>query len=122
MSLLPTDLPSFAWGALAGAVAAFGTGFLKKAGESAFALIARKINPPPPEPVQVDGHFVATAFAPADCAWVGEAHVYDYETKGYTHYPHPKNGAQCFRIVFDGTKPAKQILLVQPGAVRRHSA
>lgn len=122
MPFLPTDLPSFAWGAFAGAAVAFGTGFLKKAGEHTFDLLAHRLNPPPPQPVQVDGQFVPTAYAPADCAWVGEEHVYDYETKGYTHYPHPESGAKCFRVISDGNKPVREVLLVQPGAVRRTSA
>jgi hypothetical protein len=122
MSLLPTDLPSFTWGAVVGVAAAFGTGFLKKAGEQAYSWLAHKINPPPVQPIQVDGRFVATAFEPSHCAWVGEPLVYDYETKGYTHYPHPKNGARCLRTIWDGNKSVTEVLLVQPGAVRRPSA
>ena len=118
MSFLPTDLPSFAWGALIGAVAAFGTGFLKKAGEHAFTLIAGKMNPKPPEPEQVDGRFIPTSFAPGVCAWVREVQLYEYEETGYTYYPHPKNEARCFRITSDGMKPVKEFLLVQPGSVR----
>jgi hypothetical protein len=118
MSFLPTDLPSFAWGALIGAVAAFGTGFLKKAGEHVFTLVAGKVNPKPPEPEQVDGRFVPTRFAPGVCAWVREVQLYEYEEKGYTYYPHPKNEARCFRITSDGMKPVKEFLLVQPGSAR----
>lgn len=117
MSFLPTDLPSFAWGVLIGAGAAFGTGFLQKAGEHAFTFAAGKVNPKPPEPEQVDGRFVPTRFTPGICAWVGEIQLYEYEEKGYTYYPHPKNEARCFRITSDGVKPVKEFLLVQPGAV-----
>ena len=96
MSLLPIDLPSFAWGALIGAVAAFGTGFLKKAGEHMFAFVTGKINPKPSEPEQVNGRFVPTRFEPGVCTWVREAQLYEYEDKGYTYYPHPKNEAAVF--------------------------
>ena len=122
MSLLPTDLPSFAWGALLGGVAAFATGFLKKAGEHAFGYLANRINPKPPEPFQVDGRFVPTRFAPSDCAWVNEVKLYEYEEKGYTYYPHSKNNARCYRMTSDGMKPLKEFLLVQPGAKEVASA
>jgi hypothetical protein len=118
MSLLPTDLPSFAWGALIGAVAAFGTGFLKKFGEHAFTFFVGKINPKPPEPEQVDGLFVPTRFAPGVCAWVREVKLYEYEVKGFTYYLHPTNEARCFRITSDGMNPVKEFLLVQPGSAR----
>lgn len=116
MSLLPTDLPSFVWGAVLAGIAAFATGFLKHAGERAFGYIANKLNPKPPEPTQVDGHFVPTRFVPSECAWVNEVKLYEYEAKGYTYYPHPKSRARCFRITSDGMRPLKEFLLVQPGA------
>lgn len=116
MAFLPTDFSSFAWGAFVGAVAAFGTGFLKKAGEHAFESIAGKLNPIPPEPAQVDGRFVPTRFAPGECAWVGEVKLYEYEGKGYTYYPHPRNNAHCYRLTSDGRQPIKEFLLVSPGA------
>ena len=118
MPLLPTDLPSFVWGLLIGGAAAFLTGFLKKAGEHAFTLVASKIHPKPPEPEQVDGKFYPTIFAPSDCAWVNEVKLYEYEAKGYTYYPHPKNNARCFRITSDGTRRLKEFLLVKPEAQR----
>jgi hypothetical protein len=122
MSLLPTDLASFAWGALIGGVAAFATGFLKKAGEYSFGYFTNKISPKEPEPIQVAGSFVPTQFAPSDCAWINEVKLYEYEEKGYTYYPHPKNKARCFRITSDGMKPLKEFLLVQQGAKELTSA
>lgn len=116
MVFLPTDLTSFIWGTLIGAVAAFGTGFLQKAGEHAFIYFKNKINPKPPEPEQVDGHFVPVTFLPGECAWVNEGKLYDYEQKGYSYYPHPKNNARCFRMTSDGRHHIKEFLLVQPGA------
>lgn len=116
MPLLPTDLASFAWGAALGGVAAFGTGFLKKAGEHFFGYVANRVNPKPPEPIQVDGRFVPARFNPSECAWVNEVKLYDYEEKGYTYYPHPKGNAPCYRITSDGMRPLKEFLLVKPGA------
>ena len=118
MAFLPSDWPSFLWGAAIGAVAAFGTGFLQKAGEKAFSRLDGKLNPKTPEPVQVDGKFIATVFPPGLCAWVREVQLYDYEEKGYTYYPHPKTEGHCFRITSDGRSPVKEFLMVQPGTAR----
>ena len=116
MSFFPTDWSSFLWGTAIGALAAFGTGFLQKAGEKAFAHIDAKLNPKPPEPVQVDGRFVPTAFAAGVCAWINEVKLYEYEEKGYIYYPHPKTKGKCFRITSDGRHALKEFLMVQPGA------
>ena len=116
MVILPTDSPSFAWGVFIGAIAAFGTGFLQKAGEHLFIYLKNRINPKVPEPEQVDGRFVPAAFPPSECVWVNEGKLYDYEQKGYSYYPHPKNNARCFRLTSHGLHPLKEFLLVQPGA------
>lgn len=114
-SFLPSDLPSFLWGASIGALAAFLTGFLQKAGEHAFERFRHWLNPPEPEPVQVDGHFRPTRFDPGSCAWIRDVKLYEYEAKGYTFYPHPNSGGKCFRITSDGRFPLKEFLMVQPG-------
>ena len=116
MSFLPTDFISFIWGAVLGAVAALATGFLAKAGEHFFAVVLAKVNPKPPGPVQVDGRFAPKRYRPDHCAWVNEVKLYDYEAKGYFYYPHPANGARCFRITSDGMLPLKEYLLVRPGS------
>ena len=116
MAFWPTDLSSFSWGIAAGAVAAFGTGFLQKLGEEAYRWVAGKVNPPPIEPMQVDGRFEPTAYAPGTCAWVSEARLYEFEAKGYEYYPHPKSKGKCFRITSDGRNPFTEFLMVQPGA------
>ena len=116
MAFLPSDWPSFLWGAGIGAVAAFGTGFLQKAGEKAFARLDERLHPKAPDPVQVDGKFVPERFSPGLCAWVREVQLYEYEAKNYTYYPHPKSDARCFRITSDGRNPVKEYLMVQPGA------
>jgi hypothetical protein len=104
------------WGAAIAGLAAFGTGFLKKAGEHTFTNVAGKLNPKPPEPEHVDGRFVPTRFAPGLCAWVSEQKLYEYEEKGYTYYPHPSNSAHCFCNTSDGRGLVREFLLVQPGA------
>ncbi len=116
MSFFPTDWLSFVWGVGLAAIAAFGTGFLKKAGEHVFTYLSNKISPKPPEPVQVDGKFVSSRYDTGTCAWVSESKLYEYEQKGYTFYPHPKEDAHCFRITSDGRHQYKEFLLVQPGA------
>ena len=115
MFLLPTDWLSFLWGAAIGAVAAFATGFFKKAGEKAFDKFERWRHPPTPEPTQVDGRFQPTRFNPGRCAWIRETQVYDYEAKGYTYYPNPKTNGHCFRITGDGNRLLKEFLMVEPG-------
>ena len=47
MSFLPTDLPSFLWGAGLAALAAFGTGFLTKAGEAVAEHLKGKVTATP---------------------------------------------------------------------------
>ena len=118
MAFLPSDWPSFLWGAAIGTIAAFGTGFLQKAGEKAFARLDAKLNPKPPGPVQVDGRFVPTVFPPGIFAWVREVQLYEYEEKGYTYYPHSKADARCFRVTSDGRNPVTEFLMVQPAAAR----
>jgi hypothetical protein len=122
MSFLPTDWPSFAWGAAIGAIAAFSTGFLQKAGEQAFLLLKEKVHPSPLEPLQVDRKFSPSLFAPGECSWVKEERLHEYEEKGFSYYPHPNGGARCYRLTSDGSRPIKEFLLVQPGAKQVASA
>lgn len=72
MSYLPSDLPSLVWGIVIGAVAAFGTGFLQKAGEAAFAWVSAKTNPEPPKPTEVERRFQPSEFPAGEMAWVSE--------------------------------------------------
>lgn len=44
------DISSFLWGAAIGIIGALATGFLKKAGEDAYAWLKKKINPKSAEP------------------------------------------------------------------------
>ncbi|MDD5335261.1 MAG: hypothetical protein PHS32_16135 [Rhodoferax sp.] len=49
MTLLPSDLTSLIWGVALGVIGAFGTGFLKKAGEECYSWIRKKFGPKIPE-------------------------------------------------------------------------
>ena len=119
MSLLPSDLPSFLWGAVVGVAAAFGTGFFKKAGEGYFAFLSNKFYPKPVEPIQVDGKFEATIYDPGKCAWVGELQLYDSESRDFFYYPHPSNNARCFRLSPNGSLLLKEFLMVQPNTKKK---
>ena len=119
MAFLPSDWPSFLWGAAIGTIAAFGSGFFKKVGEKAFSALEHRLHPKPPEPIQVDGKFVPTRFNPGRCAWIREVQLYGYEAKGYSYYPHPSSGARCFRITGNGSIPVKEFLMVEPGVARQ---
>jgi len=122
MPFLPSDPVSFAWGAVVGIVGAFGAGFLKKAGEDFYLWAKTKVHPTPPEPIQVDGKFVPSLFEPSACAWVRQERLYEFEEKAYTYYPHPKNGARCFRVTSDGSRPLTEFLMVTPGAKQNAGA
>lgn len=69
-----------------------------------------------PQAVKVNGKFVATAFEPAECAWISEGKTYDYETLNYFYYPHPKTKGKCFRVVGEGASIRKEFLMVSPDA------
>jgi len=112
--LLPDDLTSYIWGAASVAVAWFLSSLTKAAGKDAWSWLKNKINPAPPEPIKVDGKFVPEAYEPGSCAWVREEKVYDYEDKGYFYYPHPKNGAKCFRETYSGQIKYVEWLMVKP--------
>ena len=58
MSILPSDFTSLLWGIALGVIAAFGTGFLKKAGEECYSWIRSKVGhkPPAQHPAQVVIH------------------------------------------------------------------
>jgi hypothetical protein len=107
---------SFTWGALVGGVAAFGSGFLKKAGEHVYELFRKKFFPEPLGPIEVDRRFPPTLYKTGSCAWVAETDVAEFEDKGYTHYPHPSGAPKCFRITHDGRRDFKEFLMVRPDA------
>jgi hypothetical protein len=119
------DLTSFALGVVVGTIGAFFTGFLKKAGEDAWSWSKAKVFPAPPvplAPMRVEGKFPATLYAPGDCAWVREEKTYEYEAKGYFYYPHPKNGARCFRNAPVGSEMHHEYLMVSPNATKTGDA
>jgi len=110
------DWLSFVTGAALGAVGAFGTGFLQKAGEAAFAGLKGRLGPP--APVKVATTFLATIFAPGDCAWVDAMEIDDREAAGWSFYPAPPRNAKCYRVVAKGGGQADEYLMVRPGAIR----
>ena len=121
MSWLPTDLASFVWGVVLGLGGAYFTGFLREAGRDSWQALKKRLFPSPPEPVKVEGTFVATLYDPGSCVWVPEERIYDYERKSYSYYPHPKNGAKCFREVWTGSQKHIEFLMAAPSAKRRAS-
>jgi hypothetical protein len=111
-------LLSFLSGAALAAVAAFGTGFLKKAGEDFYGWGKIKVRPPPPQPVQVASTFEPTLYPPGCCGWQNSYNVHDCEALGWTYYPHPKDDAKCYRIASDGRREFKEFLMVKPGSAK----
>jgi hypothetical protein len=122
MFFLPLDPNSFTLGAVVGIVGAFGTGFLKKAGEDFYSWVKNKIHPKLPESIQIDGTFLPSQFEPGSCAWIRQERLYEFEEQAYSYYPHRKNGARCFRVTYDGSKPLTEYLMVKPGATRKVSS
>lgn len=116
MAFFPTDWSSFAWGAVAGGLAAFATGFLKKAGEHTWSILVNKISPKPPEPIEVERTFSPTRFSSSQCAWVSELRTHNYEAKGFSYYPHPKTHGPCFRRTSDSLHQLREFLMVGPDA------
>lgn len=120
MSILPTDWPSFVWGLAIGALGAFFTGFLKKAGEESWLMLKKRLFPEPPQPIQVATNFDPVLYEGGGCAWVSELKKHDKEAEGYTYYPHPTAGAKCFRVVRSGNGNLnKEFLMVMPNAKRK---
>lgn len=112
--MFPDDLPSYLWGAATIGIAWFLSSFFGAAGSDAWSLLKRKVKP---GPMKVSRKFSPEIYAPGDCAWVGDDKIFDYEDNGYEYYPHPKNGAKCFReiMVHSGMK-GNEWLMVKPGA------
>ena len=110
------DLSSFIWGAVIVAAIWFASSFISEAGKDAWDWFKSEVNPPPPEPIKVDGKFVPEIYVPGSCAWVREETLYDYEANDYFYYPHPKNGTKCFRETYSGNNKYTEWLMVKPGA------
>ena len=113
--MLPDDLTSYLWGAASVALVWFISSFIKAAGKDAWGWVKNKANPTEPDPIKVGGKFVPKTFPPGECAWVGQDKVYNYEEKDYFYYPHPKNGAKCYRETYSGHIKKIEWLLVKPG-------
>jgi hypothetical protein len=118
MDFLPSDWTSFIWGTFIGGVAAFATGFLKKAGDHAYSAIQRRFFPEPLKSIEVDRKFVPSLYKIGGCAWVAELDVSEFEDKGFKHYPHPSGSPKCFRVTSDGRRTINEFLMVKPDAVK----
>jgi hypothetical protein len=116
MTFLPTDWPSFLWGAIVGLLAAFFTGFFTKAGEHAYTAVHSKLFPKPMEPIEVDRHFAPDLYKLGSCSWVSEIDVPEFEDKGFIHYPHQSGSPKCYRTTYNGHANVSEFLMVQPGA------
>jgi hypothetical protein len=81
--------------------------------------LKKRVNPPPLEPVKVEGWFEPTLIEASSCAWVTEVGVYDYEQKNCTYYPHPKNGAKCYREAWVGPQKYHEFLMVSPDGKKK---
>jgi len=98
------------------AVALIFQGFFKEVGKDIWGYLKSKFNPSEPEPVKVDGRFDSKQPTPSNRAWVNESKVYDFESRGYTYYPHPKNKAKCIRETGAGNNRYIEYLMVKPSA------
>lgn len=111
--MLPQDSVSFLWGLASGATAVVLSSFLGAAGSDLWRWLKAKISPPPPPPVQVDSRDLQPLMD-SNCAWVHEDRRYSFELKGYRYFPHPANGARCFRMLEDGDEEYAEWLMVKP--------
>jgi hypothetical protein len=99
MDFWPRDLLSFGWGLLVGGVAAFLTGFLKKAGEDTWTAVHKRLFPLDPEPIHVPANFNPNQYEQGTFAWVRDDSIHQREIEGYTHFLHPNGRAKCFRTI-----------------------
>ena len=114
MAIFPTDLPSFLWGVAISAFAAFGTGFVKRAGEDFYLWAKKKANPPPPQPVEVDRRFVPSGHESGGCSWVAEQRIDELKEQGYALYLRPDDNAPCFRVTVVGGRQIREFVMVTP--------
>jgi hypothetical protein len=101
----------FLSGLLIGALAAFGTGFLKKAGETFFTAIYKKYFDDSQEFVEVGSSYEVSPSAEIQFAWVAEFKTYEFLNKGFRFHwiDDKKNG--CFRKTSDGRRVYKEFLM-----------
>jgi hypothetical protein len=88
---------SFLIGLVAGAIGAFATGFLQKAGEDTWLQLKRRLFPYAPEPIAVPNDFDPHIYQQGNFAWVPDASVHEKEVEGYTYFIHPNGQARCYR-------------------------
>jgi hypothetical protein len=94
---------SFLIGLVVGAIGAFATGFLQKAGEDTWIQLKRRLLPYAPEPIAVPNNFDPHIYQQGDFAWVPDVLVHEKEVEGYTYFIHPNYQlARCYRELPNG--------------------
>lgn len=102
--------PNFLFGVAVGAIGAFFSGFLSKAGGDLYTWIKMRISNDQ-EFVEVDGRFNPSNDDGASLAWVPEQKLYQYKADGYSFQiiDGKKNG--CFRKTSNGSRVYKEYLM-----------
>lgn len=113
MDWLPKDLPSFIWGMVTSGLI---VGILRGAGQDIWRSLKQKLFPPPLPPIKVDSRFEPVGYEPDSCVWVREERLYENEKSGHTYYPHPQNGAKCYRETGAGQQRWSEFLMLRPKA------
>lgn len=119
MSLLPSDLASFLWGLIVGAVVIVFSGFGSAAGSDLWHWVKRRIRRDPPEPMEVSGKFSPSLYPPGSCAWVPELDVLAKEQHDWGYYPHPDTQGRCYRMANHGGRLTKEFLMVRPEELKK---
>lgn len=118
MDLLPSDIVSFVWGALAAGALLVVTGLCNAAVSDLYLWIKKKLDRSPPEPRELPQRFSPSVFAKEDCAWEPEIDVPGKEQEGWSFYPHPDTKGRGFRMANHGGKLTREFLMTKPGAKR----
>ncbi|VTU16494.1 hypothetical protein SRS16CHR_01790 [Variovorax sp. SRS16] len=65
---------------------------------------------------EVSPKFLATRYAPGDCAWVNKFDIFERQDEGWTHYPGPRTGGNAYRETPNGGQTLTEYLMVRPDA------
>ena len=105
------DAWSFLAGLVVGALGAFFTGFMTEAGRDAYARLRGKLEPEPPDDVEVPHNYQQTQYAMESCIWSPPSKIAEREFEAYTYCAHPSNGGRTYRVEPNG----RHYLMVEPG-------
>ena len=114
--MLPSDLTSFVWGLVSGALAVVLSSFLGAVGADLWRWLKSKLHPPEPDPVQIDSLFKEKVDPENQTIWVHENRRKACELEGYQYFRHPSNGARCFRGLVLDDEEYFEWLMIKPGA------